>query len=172
MVELSESDIQKILGQAQKAASTEKSLLRIDKTGNKSNTKMHIVIVDRGGRVIGQKSMDDAWIGSISIAKAKAFTAVAFSSNENALSTRSIGVLSQPGQPLWQIGNSNTPEGIIEFPGGLPIYKKEVLVGAIGVSGDGVDQDENVAIAGTKGFEPDESIRIDIVTDKKVSYVG
>jgi len=171
-VELLECDIQKILDQACHAANVEKSLLRVNKEGNKSNTRMHIVVVDRSGRVIGQRSMDDVWIGSISIARAKAFTAVAFSSNENALSTRSIGVLSQPGQPLWQIGNSNTPEGIIEFPGGLPIYKKDVLVGAIGVSGDGVDQDENVAIAGTKGFEPDKSIRIDIVTDKKVSYVG
>ena len=172
MVGLSESDVQKILGHAQKAAGTEESLLRIDGNGNKSNTKMHIIVVDRGGRVIGQKSMTDAWVGSICIARAKAFTAVVFSSNENALSTRTIGFLSQPGQPLWQIGNSNTTEGIIEFPGGLPLYKKGVLVGAIGVSGDGVDQDENVAIAGTKGFEPDKSIRIDTVTDKKVPYVG
>jgi len=40
------------------------------------------------------------------------------------------------------------------------------------VSGDGVDQDENVAIAETKVFEPDEFIRVDTVTGKNVAYVG
>jgi uncharacterized protein GlcG (DUF336 family) len=167
---LSECDVKKIIDQAFNAANAEDSLLRIDKSGKKTKTKMHVIVVNRGGKVVGQKSMDDAWVGSISIAKAKAFTATAFSSSENALSTRSIGVLSQPGQPLWQIGNSNTAEGLIEFPGGLPLYKQGDLVGGVGVSGDGVDQDENVAFAGTKGFEPDESIRIDTVTNGGVPY--
>ena len=85
---LNENDVKNILEQAQQAATSEESLLRIDSNGKKARTKMHIIVVDRGARVIGQKSMDDAWMGSISIAKAKAFTAVAFSSNENALSTR------------------------------------------------------------------------------------
>ena len=152
---LSECDVKKIIDHAFIAANAEDSLLRIDKSGKKAKTKMHVIVVNCGGKVVGQKSMDDAWVGSISIAKAKAFTATAFSSNENALSTRSIGVLSQPGQPLWQIGNSNTAEGLIEFPGGLPLYKQGELVGGVGVSGDGVDHDENVAFAGTKGFEPD-----------------
>ncbi len=42
---------------------------------------------------------------------------------------------------------------------------------AIGVSGDGVKPDENVAQAGTVGFEPDEAIRIDTVTDGAVPYI-
>ena len=172
MVKLLECDVKKIIVQALDAANAEDSLLRIDKKGKKTKTKMHVIVVDRGGRVVGQETMDDAWMGSISIARAKAFTAAAFSSNENALSTRSIGILSQPGQPLWQIGNSNTAEGLIEFPGGLPLYKDGELVGAIGVSGDGVDQDENVALAGSKGFEPAEPIRIDKVTDGAVLYTG
>ncbi len=59
---------------------------------------------------------------------------------------------------------------MIEFPGGLPLYKDGQLVGGIGVSGDGVDQDENVAFAGAKGFEPDESIRVDTATNGGVPY--
>ncbi|KKT05428.1 MAG: hypothetical protein UV78_C0023G0008 [Parcubacteria group bacterium GW2011_GWA2_43_17] len=172
MMTLTQNDTQKILEQAYQAAIIEESLLRVDKKGKKTTTKMHIVVVDRGGRIIGQKSMEDAWMGSISIARAKAFTAVAFSSNENALSTRAIGILSQPGQPLWQIGNSNISEGVIEFPGGLPLYKNGELVGGIGVSGDGVDKDENVAIAGAKNFEAPEAIRVDVVTRNLVSYKG
>lgn len=168
---LIESDVTRILNQAEAAACREQSLVRVDASGRKQNTKMHVVVVDRGGRVVGQRSMEDAWAGSIDIARRKAFTAVAFSSNENALSTRSIGALSQPGGALWQIGNSNPNDGIIEFPGGLPLYRDGKLAGAIGVSGDGVDQDESVAAAGAEGFEPPEAIRIDRVTGSQVPYV-
>lgn len=38
--------------------------------------------------------------------------------------------------------------GIQIFPGGVPVYRGEDLVGAIGVSGDGVDQDDMVAYLG------------------------
>lgn len=170
MTQLTNDDVTKILAQAQTAAEKEVSLLRVNAEGKAQSTKMHIIVVNRDGKVIGQNSMNDAWVGSISIAKAKAFTAAAFSSNENALTTRTIGILSQPGAPLWQIGNSNTAEGIIEFPGGPPLYKNGELVGAIGVSGDGVDQDENVAIGGAVSFEPPCAIKVDTVTDGGIAY--
>lgn len=38
--------------------------------------------------------------------------------------------------------------GLQIFPGGFPIYKGNTLVGAIGVSGDGVDQDDMVGYLG------------------------
>jgi uncharacterized protein GlcG (DUF336 family) len=38
--------------------------------------------------------------------------------------------------------------GLQIFPGSVPIYRGSVLVGAIGVSGDGVDQDDMVAFLG------------------------
>jgi hypothetical protein len=38
--------------------------------------------------------------------------------------------------------------GIQVFPGGVPIYRGDQLVGAIGVSGDGVDQDDMIAFLG------------------------
>lgn len=167
---LTDANIKKILDQAETAANKEDSLLRVNTEGEKQKTRMHIVVVDRSGKIVGQRSMTDAWLGSINIAKAKAYTAVAFSSNENALTSRSIGALSQPGGALWQIGNSNRADGIIEFPGGIPLYKDSVLVGAIGVSGDGVEEDENVAEAGTKGFEAPKAIRIDTVTNGGVPY--
>ena len=44
--------------------------------------------------------------------------------------------------------------GIITFPGGVALYKSGHLVGGVGVSGDGVDQDEAVAFAGAAGFLP------------------
>ena len=38
--------------------------------------------------------------------------------------------------------------GLQIFPGGVPIYRGNQLVGAIGVSGDGVDQDDMIAFLG------------------------
>ena len=96
---------------------------------------------------------------------------LAFSSDENALTTRSLTPLTQPGGPLWNIGNSNVAEGgLIEFPGGMPLYKGDKLIGAVGVSGDGVEEDENVAEAGTKGFDAPKAIRVDTVTNNGVPY--
>ncbi len=168
--QLMDVDVQQILDQAEAAAKTEQSLLRVDAAGTPQTCRMHMIVVDRFGLVIGRRSMPDAWAGSVSIAESKAFTAVAFSSDENALTSRSIGALSQPGGALWNIGNSNREHGIIEFPGGVPLYRDGKLIGAIGVSGDGVEQDENVAEAGAAGFEPIEAIRIDIVTKGGVAY--
>ena len=44
--------------------------------------------------------------------------------------------------------NPNLPNGITIFPGGFPLYRNGVLIGAIGVSGDGVDQDDIISASG------------------------
>ncbi len=56
--------------------------------------------------------------------------------------------------------------GIVFFPGSAPLYRDGVLIGGFGVSGDGVEQDDVVTIAGTQadgGFEPPADIRADQV---------
>ena len=45
-------------------------------------------------------------------------------------------------------GFAKLRNGVQIFPGGVPIYRGDTLVGAIGVSGDGVDQDDMVAFLG------------------------
>jgi hypothetical protein len=55
----------------------------------------------------------------------------------------------------------NLPNGITIFPGGFPLYRNGVLIGAIGVSGDGVDQDDLVAASGTQNFPAPLSVRSD-----------
>ncbi|MBE9564533.1 MAG: heme-binding protein, partial [Proteobacteria bacterium] len=71
---------------------------------------------------------------------------------------------------------SRLPNGIQIFPGSVPIYRGNVLVGGIGVSGDGVDQDDMIAflglheageILGTINNAP-VSIRADQLTPKGV----
>lgn len=167
---LSSSDLNTIVAQAVAAADITNSPLR-SLPATPRMTKMQIAVVDRSGRLLKLFTMTDAWVGSEDIAIAKARTATFFSSDENALTSRIIGVLSQAHDssgvggagPLWGIGNSNqigitghqeTRNGVITFPGGVALYKNDRLVGGIGVSGDGVDQDEAVAFAGAVGFLP------------------
>lgn len=158
---LSQADLDVIVAQAVAKAGVTNSAFRTSPTAQ--TTKMQIAIVGRDGKLLRLFSMSDAWVGSIDIAIAKGRTAAFFSSNQNALTSRIIGQASQPGGALWGIGNSNQigisgsqefRNGIITFPGGVPLYKDGALVGGIGVSGDGVDQDEEVAFAGAIGFAP------------------
>jgi uncharacterized protein GlcG (DUF336 family) len=58
--------------------------------------------------------------------------------------------------------------GIVFFPGSLPLYKNGKLVGGLGVSGDGVDQDDFATAAAAVGFEPPAPIRADRVIDRGV----
>ncbi len=50
--------------------------------------------------------------------------------------------------PLHGGGSNRLANGLQIFPGGVPIYRGAVLVGAIGVSGDGIDQDDMTAFLG------------------------
>jgi len=45
-------------------------------------------------------------------------------------------------------GQNRLQNGLQIFPGGVPIYRNGKLVGGIGVSGDGIDQDDMVAFLG------------------------
>jgi uncharacterized protein GlcG (DUF336 family) len=124
--------------QAQKAIeAARKKAVKID-------TQMCIAVVDSGANLKAFLRMDDAWVGSIDIAIKKAKTAVFFM-----MPTGAIGQLSQPGKSLYGIEHSN--DGLITFPGGLPIVDDEgVLIGGIGVSGSAVENDHAVAEAGVK----------------------
>lgn len=51
--------------------------------------------------------------------------------------------------------------GLQIFAGSVPLYKNGVLVGGIGISGDGIDQDDIIAAAGGNGYSPAPAIRSD-----------
>jgi uncharacterized protein GlcG (DUF336 family) len=109
-------------------------------------TRMCIAVVDSGADLKAFVRMDDAWVGSVDIAIKKAKTATFFG-----MPTGEIGKLSQPGGPLFGIEHSN--DGLITFPGGVPIVNEQgVLLGAIGVSGSSVENDDLVAKAGAEAI--------------------
>lgn len=119
-----------------------KAIEAAKKKAAKIKTQMCIAVVDSGANLKAFHRMDDAWVGSIDIAIKKAKTAVFFG-----MPTGAIGQLSQPGGSLYGIEHSN--DGLITFPGGLPIVDKDgVMIGAIGVSGSSVENDHTVAKAG------------------------
>jgi uncharacterized protein GlcG (DUF336 family) len=66
-----------------------------------------------------------------------------------------------------QAANKNQ-NGIVFFPGALPLYKNGVLVGGLGVSGDGVDQDDFATAAGAANFQAPAAMRADQVFDEGV----
>lgn len=57
--------------------------------------------------------------------------------------------------------NGNLPNGMTIFPGGFPLYRNGVLIGAIAVSGDGVDQDDLISASGASLFLAPVPIRAD-----------
>lgn len=67
------------------------------------------------------------------------------------------------GTPVPCSSIPNLPNGIQIFPGSVPLYKNGALVGAIGISGDGVDQDDLIGAAGGNGYSPAPAIRSDQV---------
>ena len=57
--------------------------------------------------------------------------------------------------------NPNLPNGITIFPGGFPLYRNGALIGAVGVSGDGIDQDDLISASGASLFLAPVPIRAD-----------
>ncbi len=123
------------LEQAQKAV---KAAIKKSK---ELNVKMNITVVDSGTNLVAFSRIDGAWLGSIDISMKKARTARYFNMNSG-----EIGKLSQPGGSLFGIEHSN--HGLISFPGGVLIKNGDEVIGAIGVSGDSVENDHTVAQAG------------------------
>lgn len=155
-----------------------------------------------GPSVLGAFRTGDATLFSWDVAVQKGRTAVGFSDNTRAFSTRTVGFLAQSNYPpgidpegpgplngRQEIASGFVPEklpllfpktdppaallppftppvamfpnGITIFPGGFPLYRNGVLVGAIGISGDGIDQDDIVGASGTQQFLAPLEIRAD-----------
>ena len=56
--------------------------------------------------------------------------------------------LPPPLDPTSCTGDPRLKNGIQIFPGSFPIYRGPTLIGAVGVSGDGIDQDDMISFLG------------------------
>lgn len=101
---------------------------------------MVIAIVGSGGHLVMLHALDQAQHGSVTVAQAKAETALNFRRPskifEDAVASGSLG--------LRLLGMSN----MLPLDGGLPLIVDGCVIGAIGVSGMQSTQDAQVAAAG------------------------
>ncbi len=117
-------------------------LQKADEIGVRHN----IAIVDAGNNLTAFARQDGAWLGSIDIAHNKAYTARAFD-----MATEDLYEMAQPGGSLYGITASNFGQ-VIVFAGGIPIRDGDEVVGAVGVSGGTIEQDQQVAEAAVAAF--------------------
>ncbi|MEH6626689.1 MAG: heme-binding protein [Motiliproteus sp.] len=96
-----------------------------------------IALVDQGAHLVSFYRMDGAFTGSIDVAMGKARTSALFP-----LSTADFGDLVRQQQLT---GIELTNQGLVAFPGGLPIYSGDQLIGAIGISGGSANEDADIA---------------------------
>ena len=154
-----------------------------------NGTRMWAAVVNRDGEVCAfatsTSDPSQVWPGSQAIAKAKAYTANAFSLDTLALSTARLYTFTQPGHSLWSLGQSNlfSPAalaptggqgggkhqiagGLIFFGGGVPLYKDSAIVGGLGVSGDTSCADHEIAkrVRNLAGMNPPGGMLVDDIT--------
>lgn len=182
---LSKADVEGIIADAVKQSVALRAAIR---EPNGQPARVHITVVDRQGNLLGAFRIADGTNFSFDTAVQKARTAMYFSDDTHAFSATAIGFMAQaffppgiansgPG-PLFHIqnelslipGNLKGPlaDGITIFPGGVPLYKDGVLVGGLGVSGDGVEQDDMIAYTGGKRFAPAKAIRSDALSQTSI----
>lgn len=120
---------------------SEKVLEAAKAKANEIGVAVNIAIVDEGANLKCFLRMDGALLGCSDIAIKKAKTSRFFD-----IDSGEIGKLSQPGGSLYNIEHSNG--GLISFAGGILLKDSNLkIIGAIGVSGGSVEQDQQVAIA-------------------------
>lgn len=117
-----------------------------EKKATEIGQPMNIAVADAGGNLVAHVRMDNAWLGSVDISIKKAWTSRAFD-----ITTKDLADNSQSGDQFFGIHASNGGKVMI-FAGGIPLKKDGQVVGAIGVSGGGGDQDHAVAEAGAAAY--------------------
>jgi uncharacterized protein GlcG (DUF336 family) len=145
--------------------------------------RMWAAVVNRDGELCAYTTSTEdptqVWPGSQAIAKAKAYTANAFSLDTLALSTARLYTFTQPGHSLWSLGQSNVfntqalaptsgasggkgqiAGGLIFFGGGVPLYSEGKIIGGLGISGDTSCADHEIAkrVRNLAGLNPPASL--------------
>ena len=107
---------------------------------------MSCAVVDSGDQLVAFERMDAADLVGITLALDKAYTALV-----NRMPTRDLAPIVQPGTEFY--GYDSAAGGrMIVFAGGMPLERKGILVGAVGVSGGDADQDQRAVEAAVRAF--------------------
>ena len=112
------------------------------------NSPSSIAIVDSGRNLIAFVRMDGALLASMEISQGKAFTARSLN-----MKTGDIMEYVQPGGALFGMEISHRDRPFVVFGGGQPIKKAGTVIGAVGVAGGMVPDDEAIAAAVAQAIE-------------------
>ena len=111
----------------------------------KRNATVVIAVVDDGGYPLLLKRLNDTQVASVDVGIGKARTAAIFKRPskvfEDQVKNGRVAALALPGATPLQ--------------GGLPLIHDGKVVGAIGVSGNTPQEDEDIALAGVRAFGAD-----------------
>jgi uncharacterized protein GlcG (DUF336 family) len=181
------AQVQTIVDRAIAASKKTRAIIRLPLN---SYARMVIAVADTSGNILGLYRMPDATVFSIDVAVAKARNVVHFSTDTTdlpgipagtAVTNRTIGFGAQPLFPpgidsdvfkvapgpfyplfLKDLANPCLQgNGIVFFPGATPLYANGKLIGGLGVSGDGVEQDDYVTYLAAQELLPDPKIWAD-----------
>jgi glc operon protein GlcG len=111
----------------------------------KNNWGMVVTILDSGGNVVMMQRMDGTQLGSVDVARDKAWSAVAFRRPTKVFED----AIAQGGANLRLLRLT----GASPIEGGIPLMADGKIIGAIGVSGGTAPQDGQVAKAGVDGLK-------------------
>ena len=106
---------------------------------------MALAVTDETGALAAFLRQDGVLPVSVDLARQKAFTCTRIR-----MSTGELAPLVQPGAALYGMQNQRD---FVVFGGGIPLWRGEVLAGAVGVSGGTVEQDVTVAGAGAEAWK-------------------
>lgn len=115
----------------------------IEEKAARMGMKIVAAVYNSAARPVAIHCMDDAYIASFDVAENKAYTSAALK-----MSTTVLKNLSQPGQELYGIQNTNQGR-IVIFGGGEPLIYQGRLIGALGVSGGTEEEDRELAAFGS-----------------------
>jgi len=121
----------------------EKVAAAAEAEAKKRNATVVIVVVDDGGYPIVLKRLNDTQVASVDVGIGKARTAAIF--------RRPSGVFEEQIKS-GRIASLVLP-GATPLQGGLPLAYEGKVIGAIGVSGNTPQEDEDIAKAGVVSFE-------------------
>ena len=111
----------------------------------KNNWAQAVIILDTGGHPVMMQRLDGTQLGSIEVAKDKAWSAVAFRRPTKAFED----AVSQGGANLRLLRLT----GASPIEGGIPLMSDGKIIGSIGVSGGTAPQDGQVAKAGVDALK-------------------
>ncbi len=129
-------------------AAAEKIAAAAQEEAKRRNATVVIVVVDDGGYPLIIKRLDDTQVASVDVGIGKARTAAIFRRP-----SRDFEEQIKNGRLASLVLTGATP-----LQGGLPLIVDGKTIGAIGVSGNTPQEDEDIAMAGAKAFAADKSM--------------